>query len=285
MTMPRLLLSVIGDEIGPTLDDMLSFCAETGVTRLEMRTVDGRNLMGMTLDEVAAIASRIHAAKLTVPTFVSPVLKWPAPGKGTKGGKVDFAFDPADCPTPDPFQHAFDIALMLGATRIRIFSFLAYDGYQPADLAEPLRQLCDLGDRYGVDLQMENEPVCNAGTIAGLEAVLQAFPHRRIRPLVDICNDFSRNGAPPSADLLRSVAPRTDHIHLKDRKLAERKTVSIGQGDIDFAGLLPVLLNATQSREVLASIETHVPSDARNATRRNVHALRHLAEHIGVELV
>jgi sugar phosphate isomerase/epimerase len=83
---------------------------------------------------------------------------------------------------------------------------------------------------------------------------------------------------------LRAVAPRTDHLHLKDRSAALRRTVTIGHGDVDFAGLLPILLAGTNSREVLASIETHVPDDARNATRRNVHAVRHLAEHLGVEL-
>ena len=283
MTMPRLLLSVIGDEIGPTLDEMLSFCAETGVKRLEMRTLEGRNLMGMTLDEVAAIATRIHKARIMVPTFVSPVLKWAAPGKGVKGGKVDFAFDPAACPSPDPFQHAFDIALMLGATRLRIFSWLAYDGFAPGDLAEPLRALCHFADEYGVDLQMENEPVCNVATIADLDAMLRTFSHRRIRPLVDICNAYSQ-GAPPTPDELRAVAPRTDHVHLKDRSATLGKTVTIGHGDVDFAGLLPILLSGTRSREVLASIETHVPADPRNATRRNVHAVRHLAEHIGAEL-
>ncbi|WP_178130455.1 sugar phosphate isomerase/epimerase [Reyranella sp. CPCC 100927] len=282
MIMPRLLLSVIGDEIGPTLDEMLSFCAENGVSRLEMRTVEGRNLLGMTLDEVAAIAARIHKARITVPTFVSPVLKWPAPGR-TSTGKADFAFDPANCPAPDPFQHAFDIALMLGATRLRIFSWLAYDGFTPADLAEPLAALCALADTYGVDLQMENEPVCNVATIADLGAVLGTFAHRRLRPLVDICNVYTR-GAPPAPSDLRAVAPRTDHLHLKDYSIATGKVVPIGQGDVDFAGLLPILLGDTKSREVLASIETHVPADPRNATRRNVHAVRHLAEHIGAEI-
>lgn len=284
MPMPRLLLSVIGDEIGPTLDEMLSFCAENGVKRLEMRTVEGRNLLGMTLDEVAAIAARIHKARITVPTFVSPVLKWPAPGRETKGGKIDFAFDPALCPAKDPFQHAFDIALMLGATRLRIFSWLTYDGFTPEDLAEPLGILCQLADTYGVDLQMENEPVCNVATIAGLSAMLGTFSHRRIRPLVDICNAYSI-GAAPTVDDLRAVAPRTDHLHLKDRSAATGKVVPIGQGDVDFTSLLPVLLAGTQAREVLASIETHVPTDPRNATRRNVHAVRHLAEHIGADVI
>ena len=227
MAMPRLLLSVIGDEIGPTLDEMLSFCAENGVKRLEMRTVEGRNLLGMTLDEVAAIAARIHKAKLSVPTFVSPVLKWTAPGKGARGGKVDFAFDPATCPAGDPLQHAFDIALMLGATRLRIFSWLAYDGFAPSDLAEPLAALTRLADEYGVDLQMENEPVCNIASIADLGALLRTFSHRRIRPLVDLCNAFGRD-PPPTLEDLRAVAPRTDHIHLKDRSARLGRTVPIG---------------------------------------------------------
>jgi sugar phosphate isomerase/epimerase len=283
MTMPRLLLSVIGDEIGPGLDDMLSFCAETGVKRLDMRTVEGRNLLGMTLEEVAAIATRLHKAGIAVPTFTSPVLKWAAPGRGEGGGKVDFAFDPASCPAADPLRHAFDIALMLGATRLRIFSWLAYDGFAPADLAAPLKALCHLADEFGVELEMENEPVCNVGGIADLVAVLAAFPHPRLHPLVDICNAYGQ-GAPPTLDQLRALAPRTDCVHMKDRSAATGGMVSIGHGDVDFAGLLPVLLAGTKSREVLASIETHVPADARNASRRNVHAVRHLAEHLGVAL-
>ena len=47
MTLPRLALSVIGDEIGPSLEEMISFAHEHGLKRLDMRTVDGRNLLGM----------------------------------------------------------------------------------------------------------------------------------------------------------------------------------------------------------------------------------------------
>ena len=65
MPLPRLLLAVIGDEIDPSLDEMLSFCAETGVKRLEMRTVNGRNLLGMTLEEVADLAVYLAGATYT----------------------------------------------------------------------------------------------------------------------------------------------------------------------------------------------------------------------------
>src|SRR5690348_14499246 len=134
----RLALAVIGDEIGPSLPEMLSFCAENDVRRLDMRTVDGRNLLGMTLDEVDALGRQLKANGITVPTFVSPVLKWPAPGKAPAGGKVDFAFDPASCPTDDPLAHAFDVATVLGATRMRVFSFLRYPGFAPDDLEAPI---------------------------------------------------------------------------------------------------------------------------------------------------
>src|SRR2546423_14595642 len=110
--MPKLALAVIGDEIGPSLATMLSFCAEHRVRRLDMRTVDGRNLLGMKLDEVNEIGRRLKDAGIAVPTFVSPVLKWPAPGKAAAGGKVDFAFDPASCPGSDPLVYAFDVAVV-----------------------------------------------------------------------------------------------------------------------------------------------------------------------------
>src|SRR6187551_1523693 len=168
MPLPRLALAVIGDEIGPSLPDMLSFCTENGVRRLDMRTVDGRNLLGMTLDEVDAIGRRLKADGISVPTFVSPVLKWPAPGKAPAGGKVDFAFDPATCPTEDPLAHAFDVAMVLGASKIRVFSFLRYPGYTPGDLGPPIDRLVDLAERFDITIEMENEPVCNIGSLADL---------------------------------------------------------------------------------------------------------------------
>ena len=95
MTLPRLQLSVIGDEIGPSLDEMISFAHEHGLQRLDMRTVDGRNLLSMKTEEVIHISRTLEKAGITVPAFVSPLFKWTAPGQVDRpAGKVDFAFDP-----------------------------------------------------------------------------------------------------------------------------------------------------------------------------------------------
>ena len=286
MTSPRLALAVIGDEIGPSLAEMLSFCTEHAVRRLDMRTVDGRNLLGMRLEEVTAIARQLKEAGIAVPTFVSPVLKWPAPGKAPAGGKVDFAFDPATCPAEDPLAHAFDVAATLGATKIRVFSFLRYAGFEPEDLALAMSRLTALGERFEIAVELENEPVCNIGSIAELAGYFAALgePPRYLRPLVDIGNSWSM-GQPPTDGQIAVLAPLVDLIHLKDRDLAARRTVPLGDGDVPWAKELKRLLEGVSVVEIVASLETHCPQDGRHATARSVAALRRIADEIGVEIV
>jgi sugar phosphate isomerase/epimerase len=288
----RLALAVIGDEIGPSLPEMLSFCAENDVRRLDMRTVDGRNLLGMDLDEVDAIGKQLRAAGISVPTFVSPVLKWAAPGKAPAGGKVDFAFDPKTCPKEDPLAYAFDVAVVLGATRIRAFSFLRYAGFAPSDLDAVVARLLDLAARNEVIIELENEPVCNIGSLPELAAYFAAYlgtslddqPSRLFHPLVDISNSWSV-GQPPSDADIATLGPLVDLIHIKDRDLAARRTVPVGEGQVPWAQELTRLLGHVEAPEVVASLETHCPQDGRNATAKSVAALRRIAGEIGVEIV
>ena len=299
MTLPRLALAVIGDEIGPTLDEMISFAHEHDIKRLDMRTVGGRNLLGMTADEVIEISKTLEKAGLSVPTFVSPVLKWAAPGKAPAGGRVDFAFDPAECPARDPLLHAMDIAVILGAPNLRIFSYLRYDGFQPSDIGESQSDLAGLlghARHFDIVLQLENEPVCNVGNIAELSAFFTAQDAEAedrdsdalgmiyLRPLVDIANAWSTGERPSDADIA-VLAPLTTAIHLKDRDLAAGRTVPLGDGNVPWAAELKRLLAGVEAKEVLASIETHCPQDRRNATSRSVAAIRRIAGEIGVDIV
>ncbi|TAJ35327.1 MAG: hypothetical protein EPO67_04760 [Reyranella sp.] len=296
-SLPRLSLAVIGDEIGPSLEEMISFCHEHQVTRLDMRTLGGRNLLGMTLDEVGGIARTLGKEGITVPTLVSPLLKWQAPGKASAGGKIDFAFDPADCPADDPLVYAFDMAVVLGAERVRVFSYLTYDGYKPSDVFGSFERLIDLASTYSMTVEIENEPVCNMATIGDLaeffaslgEAMAPSPLPAVLRPLVDIGNAWAIDKPPSDADIA-AIASRVDQIHLKDRDTKARKTVPLGDGDVPWADELRRLLGEVAkaehgSKEILACIETHCPADARNATSRSVKAFRRLCQEVGVELI
>jgi len=308
MTLPRLQLSVIGDEIGPSLDEMISFAHEQGLQRLDMRTVGGRNLLSMKTEEVIHISRTVEKAGISVPAFVSPAFKWKAPGKSTSNGKVDFAFDPKDCPIEDWVAHAMQIAVILGAPHMRIFSYLRYGGFRPIDLSrlnDDLSKLLGFAHHYDITLQLENEPVCNVGNIAELAAFFvadeKAFHEvnpeeeefeqqdthpklRYLRPLVDIANAWSTGEKPSDADIA-TLAPFTTAIHLKDRDLSAKRTVPLGDGDVPWATELKRLLSGVETKEVLASIETHCPQDGRNATARSLAGLRRIADEIGIEVV
>ena len=308
MSLPRLALSVIGDEIGRSLDEMISFAREHGVKRLDMRTVDGRSLLGMTKEEVIAISRTLETAGISVPTFVSPMFKWPAPGKAPPAGKVDFAFNPTQCPVREVVEYAMQIAIILGASNLRIFSYLRYEGFQPGDMfavSGDMGKLMGLAGQYDITLQLENEPVCNIGNIAELADFFtpregaeyeeldheefgrrdNRLPHQiYLRPLVDIANAWSTGEKPSDADMA-TLAPLTTAIHLKDRNLAAGRTVPLGDGDLPWPAELRRLLSGVQTKELLASIETHCPQDPRNATARSLEGLRRIAAEIGVEIV
>ena len=200
------------------------------------------------------------------------------------------------------------IAVILGAPHMRIFSYLRYSGFRPADLGrltDDLSKLLGLAGHYDITLQLENEPVCNVGNIAELAAFFAAdvkaaeeradeeeeFEQqdsqpklRYLRPLVDIANAWSTGERPSDADIA-VLAPLTTAIHLKDRDLAASRTVPLGDGDVPWPAELKRLLGGVETKEVLASIETHCPQDGRNATARSLAGLRRIAAEIGVEVV
>jgi sugar phosphate isomerase/epimerase len=316
MTFPRLQLSVIGDEVGSSLDEMISFAHEHGLTRLDMRTVGGRSLLAMKTEEVIEISRTLEKAGIMVPAFVSPLFKWRAPRYQTTSGraKVDFAFDPSQCPVEDWVAQAMQIAVILGAPHMRIFSYLRYGGFHPGEffaVTNDVNKLLGLAGHYDITLQLENEPVCNVGSIAELAAFFRKIEEFRanppaseedelaklekrdtsdepmyLRPLVDIANAWAI-GEKPSDDDMAVLARLTTAIHLKDRDLAAGRTVPLGDGDVPWSTELKRLLSGVDSKtkEVLASIETHCPHDGRNATARSLAGLRRIAAEIGVEVV
>jgi sugar phosphate isomerase/epimerase len=175
-------------------------------------------------------------------------------------------------------------------------------------LSGELAKLIGQASHYDITLQLENEPVCNIGNIAELagffaprEAAAEAQRGAEddeddeaeeapqgdqiyLRPLVDIANAWA-TGEKPSDAHIGTLAPLTTAIHLKDRDLSARCTVPLGDGDVPWTAELRRLLSGVQVPQVLASIETHCPHDARNATARSLAGLRRIAAEIGVEIV
>ena len=273
-------LCLITDEVSASLDEGLAFARAEGIGTVDLRVIDGRNVLVLSRGELADAAQRVRAAGLSVSCICTPLLKWSPPGKASQAKGDQFGFELGDRTPGVVYAQAFEAAEVLGARNLRIFSYLAYDGYRVDDLRGPIDDLLVLAEKFDMKLHVENEGVCNIAGFAELEALVTAYRHPRLRALPDIANGY-RRGLPPSAADLARLLPFTDILHFKDYANAERRFVALGEGDIPFATLLAATLPAHETPLTL-TIETHAPSEPAPTTRRSVHGLRRMIDSLGL---
>jgi len=275
-----LTLCLITDEVSPSLDEGLAFARAEGIGTVDLRVIDGRNVLALSRGELAGAAQRVRAAGLSVSCICTPLLKWSPPGKVSQAKGDQFGFELGDRKPGVVYAQAFEAAEILGARNLRIFSYLAYDGYCVDDLHGPIDDLLALAEKFDMKLHVENEGVCNIAGFAELEALVTAYRHPRLRALPDIANAY-RTGLPPSAADLARLLPFTDILHFKDYANSAQRFVALGEGDIPFAALLAATLPAHETPLTL-TIETHAPSQPAATTRRSVHGLRRMIDNLGL---
>lgn len=274
--MPLFALSVLTDEVSPDLGAGLRFAREEGLDIVDIRSIGGVNFLSIEPKRQRAIADEIKAEGLKVGCFATPLLKWPKPG--TSAGRMgdQFGFDRKGRTDAELFEDACEAAALLGTGNLRIFSYLTYDGFKLADLEDDYGALLALADKYDMTLHVENEPVCNIATVPDLIALMKAWNTPRLRALLDIGN-ATYSGAAPSPDELEAVMPFVEMLHFKDYVKARHAHAPMGEGDVPFEALMPTCWKSAGNRPLALVIETHVPGDQPNATRRSVAGVRRLA--------
>jgi sugar phosphate isomerase/epimerase len=280
MRHPDLTICLITDEVSPSLDEGLAFAREEGIGTIDLRVIDGRNVLALSRSELADAARRVRAAGLSVSCICTPLLKWSPPGKTARTEGDQFGFELGNRTPRDVYAQAFAAAEILGSRNLRVFSYLAYDAYCVDDLREPIDDLLALAEKFDMKVHVENEGVCNIAGFAELEALMTAYRHPRLRALPDIANAYRKSMPPSAADLAR-LLPFTDILHIKDYADAARHFVAVGEGDIPIKTLLAAAL-PTHEAPLTLTIETHASSEPVATTRRSVNGLRRMVEGIGL---
>ena len=276
-----LTIGLITDEVSPSLDEGLAFARDEEISTVDLRVIDGRNLLALSRSELAEAARRVRAAGLSVSCICTPLLKWSPPGKTAKAEGDQFGFELGDRAPRDIYAEAFAAADILGARNLRVFSYLAYDGSRVDDLREPIEDLLRLAEKFDMKVHVENEGVCNIADFAQLEAVVTAYRHPRLKALPDVANAY-RSAAPTSAADLARLLPFSDILHIKDYSNAARSFVAVGEGDLPIAKLLAATLPDRETPLTL-TIETHAASEPSATTRRSIDGLRRMIDGIGLD--
>jgi sugar phosphate isomerase/epimerase len=271
-----LTICLITDEVSPSLDEGIAFAREEGIGTIDLRVIDGRNVLALSRGELAEAAQRVRAAGLSVTCICTPLLKWSPPGKTARTEGDQFGFELGERTPRDVYAKAFAAAEILGARNLRVFSYLAYDGYCVDDLRGPVEDLLALAEKFDMKVHVENEGVCNIAGLAELETMMTTYRHPRLRALPDIANAY-RMSVPPSAADLARLLPFTDILHIKDYSNAARGFVAVGEGDIPIAALLAATLPGREAPLTL-TIETHAASEPAATTRRSISGLRRMVD-------
>lgn len=196
-------LSGFGDEIHVSLEKQLAFMDALGIHAIEVRGVDGVNVSALT-DEQA------HAARATLDRYGFEVS-----ALGSPIGKTDIKDDFSKA--LDAFKRTVDIAHLLKAPAIRLFSFYVPREDSDAWGDESIRRLAafkEAAKGSGVMLLHENE-----GGIYG------ETPDHCLRLAKELCNDDFALIFDPSNfvqhgwDVMQAweqLKPYVRYMHIKD---------------------------------------------------------------------
>ena len=135
------------DEIAPDLITQVASVKSLGISHIEMRGVDGDNLIYHTTPKVLEIKNYLKENGISLSALGSPL--------GKIGITDDFA------PHMEEFKRAVEIANMMETPYIRMFSFYLPKGSTPADyesqVLERLSQFIRYAENNDVVLLHENE--------------------------------------------------------------------------------------------------------------------------------
>ena len=242
--MAKLILSAFADEYSREVNEQVKVLTDLGYTHIEPRFVGDKNISELTEDEANELASTLASAGIKVYSVGSPI------------GKINLA-DDFDAHL-DLAENCFEIANILGATRVRMFSFYLPEGKSreecfPAVL-EHINALLDLAEKYGLTLCHENEARIFGESPEDCKKLFDATGGR-LRAVFDMGNFVLDKYDPEKAyDLLSDYI---DYFHIKDA-LYERAIVPAGRGEAKIGEILSTHL--ARGCDTVITLEPHLES-------------------------
>lgn len=237
-------LSGFCDEASVHFTEQLAVAKQAGLSRLDVRIIEGRNIADLSTAEVAPLAQALKAANLQVGCLGSAI------------GKLDITDDfGIDL---DRLARLASHADALGCRNVRVFSSFNKTGLPPQEWQEialdQLHELSHLAQHWGLALWVENERHLYGDR---LPQMLDLAKTTGLGLIFDFDN-FHQSGDDPWANWL-ALKPFVKAFHLKDSN-AQCVHVPFGSG----AGKAKeILADAKKSGWTgLLSLEPHLARSA-----------------------
>ncbi len=215
--MKKMKIYAFADEAGKELDVQIAALKRNGLCGLEIRSIGEKNVADLTKDEAKQIAQKLKENDLEVYSIGSPI------------GKIAITDDFA--PHFEKFKNVLEIAKILGAKCIRIFSFFMpkdecdFTPYKD-EVLRRLKAFLDEAEKYGVMLCHENEKGIYGDIAVRCKEIHEALPE--IKAVFDPANFVQ--SSQDTIDAWNQLQGYVHYLHIKDSKL-DGTVVPAGDGD------------------------------------------------------
>lgn len=204
------------DEASPFIDGQIKALKENGLDGLEIRNVDNVNVSDISDAKAKEVKKKLDDAGLAVWSVGSPI------------GKIDIVKDDFNLHT-EKFRRTLEIAEILGAENIRLFSFYIPKESDPSEyrneVIDRLGKFLGIASGTGIDLCHENEKGIYGDNAERCLEIYKALPE--IKAIFDPAN-FVQCGV-DTLSAWEMLKTYVKYLHIKDA-LPDGNVVPAGKG-------------------------------------------------------
>lgn len=243
--MSKFILSAFADEIDPMLTTQMDVLDKHDISFIEMRGVNGKNLVQHSLEEVKEIKKQLDMRGFKISAVASPI------------GKIKITDEFA--PHLELFRHTIEIAKILETKYIRMFSFFIPEGMNAHvyrdEVMKRWSQFIKAAKGAGLTLLHENEKEIYGDTAERCLDLLETMNCDYMKAVFDPAN-FVQCGLKTYPDSFNLLKKHIAYIHIKDALYEGSIVVPAGQGD----GRVEEILTELKSNdfEGFLSLEPHL---------------------------
>lgn len=242
--MANLKLSAFADEYADGFAEQLLAMREFGITHMELRHADKKNVSVLTADEVKEIKKMLDASGIGISSIGSPL------GKITLDGDMDAHLETA--------RRVFETANTVGAKFVRMFSFYAPEGkdvtQMKGEVYDALEKLVLLARAHGVTLCHENEAKIYGDIPERCREIIDHFDGE-LKCVFDMGN-FVLEGVDPYPAAYELLKKDIAYFHIKDA-LAAGAIVPPGKGEAKIREILAAHREYAKE-DFFVSLEPHL---------------------------
>ena len=221
--MENIKIFAFADEVDSAFSGQIEAMKRNNLNGIEVRGVDGENISDISLEKAREIREMLDENGLVTWSIGSPI------------GKINITDDFTE--HFEKFRHTLEVAKILGASNIRMFSFYTPKDQDPdiyeQKVFERVEMFLQEANKYNVKLCHENEKGIFGDTPERCLRLHKRFP--QLAGVFDPAN-FVQCGV----DTLKAwelLKPYTYYMHIKDAK-ADGFVVPSGKGEGNVAAIV-----------------------------------------------